>query len=302
VRFGVVITDQKWVTAADLATIDASRFATLNVVDHPSFPIPDPWTWLAWAAAKTSRVRLGTHVTGAPFHHPQNLARQVATVDLVSGGRAVLGIGTAYEHADFHPYGYSMPRFADRVAMLEECVTILKSLWTRESTTFEGQYYHLEGGAAFNPKPAQQPHPPIWVGLNTDGLALGAAVRCADGINTWQLGPAQLRPLIAAVRERCETAGRDPAGFAVTADVVFLRGGDKAGAETMAGRIAGMARSWGRSERVTQWDSGGVLHGSAAEMREQAAAFADLGVSELSVALSNIDDVRWFSDEVIAAM
>ncbi|MFN0093185.1 MAG: LLM class flavin-dependent oxidoreductase [Dehalococcoidia bacterium] len=299
-RFGIVTADQKWVTREALAAIDATRFTTLSVVDHPSFAIPDPWTWLAWAAGQTQRIRLGTHVTGAPFHHPQNLARQVATVDIVSGGRALLGIGTAYEHADFHPFGYAMPRFSERVAMLEECVTVLRSFWTQASTTFAGRFYHLEGGAAFNPKPLQQPHPPIWVGLNTDGLALKAAVRVADGLNTWQLGPGQLRDLIPAARAHCEAAGRDPATFAITADVVFLRDGDAAAADAMARRISGMARSWGRSERVTEWDAGGVLHGDAAQMRDQAAAFHLLGVEELSVSLSNLEDIRWFSDEVIA--
>lgn len=299
-RFGIVITDQKWVTAEALAAIDATRFATLNVVDHPSFAIPDPWTWLAWAAAGTTRIRLGTHVTGVPFHHPQNLARQVATVDVVSGGRAVLGLGTAYEHADFRPYGYAMPKFSDRVAMLEEAILVVKSLWTQESTRFDGRFFQFEGGAAFAPKPTQQPHPPIWVGLNTDGLALAAAARVADGINTWQLGPTQLETLIPAVRARREAAGRDPEAFAITADVVFLRDGDRAGAGAMAARIAGMARSWGRAERVTQWDDGGVLYGGAEQMLAQVDAFARLGVTELSLALSNLDDIRWFSDEVIA--
>ena len=298
-RFGIVITDQGWVDAAALRAIDGTGFATLNVVDHPSFPIADAWAWLAWAAGKTERIRLGTHVTGAPFHHPQNLARQVATVDVLSGGRAVLGIGTGYEHADFAPYGYAMPRFAARARLLEESVTIMKSLWTAESTTFAGEFFQLEGGATFAPKPVQPGGPPVWVGLNTAGLALKAAVRCADGINTWQLGPEQLGKLIPVAIDLCTAAGRDAAQFAITSDVLFAKGATADQAGRLAGRIAEMARGWGRSERVTQWDAGGVLYGDADEMVASVARFAVLGVSELSLAFTNLDDIEWFSAEVI---
>ena len=299
-NFGLVVTNQEWLTAEALAAVDATRFRTLSIVDHPAFPIPDPWTWLAYAAAKTTRVRLGTHVTGAPFHHPQNLARQVATVDILSGGRTTVGIGTGYEHGDFHPYGYVMLSFAGRVEQLEETVAIMKSLWTQDSTEYPGKYYHLAGGAAFAPKPVQKPCPPVLVGLNHAGLALKAAVRCADGLNTWQLGPAQLRELFPAVKLECMAAGRHFESFQLTSDVLFARGATTESAAELAGKVAGVARGWGRSEKATQWDAGGVLHGDATAMVEQARAFEALGVSELSLAMSSLDDIQWFSEEVIA--
>ena len=299
-NFGLVVTNQAWLDDSALAAMDASRFATLNIVDHPAFPIPDPWTWLAYAAARTQRIRLGTHVTGAPFHHPHNLARQVATVDLLSGGRTTVGIGTGYEHGDFHPYGYVMLSFAGRVEMMEETIAIMKSLWTEETTEYPGKYYHLAGGAAFAPRPVQQPHPPVIVGLNHAGLALKAAVRVADGVNSWQLGPEQLTELIPAVKLECMAAGRHFASFQLTSDVLFARGATRQAAGDLAGRVASMAQDWGRSEKVTRWDEGGVLHGDAAAMIEQARAFEALGVSELSVAMTNVDDIAWFSDEVIA--
>lgn len=298
-EFGIVVTNQGWVDDSALAAIDATAFRTLNIVDHPAFPIADPWTWLAYAAARTTRIRLGTHVTGAPFHHPQNLARQVATVDVLSGGRASLGIGTGYEHGDFRPFGYVMPGFADRVKLLEESITVMRSFWTREKTEFTGAFFQLEGGATFEPKPVQKPHPPVLVGLNTAGLALRAAIRCADGLNTWQLGPVQLAELFPTVRQWCAAAGREPASFVLTSDVLCARGATAEAAGALAGRIAGIARGWGRSEKVTQWDAGGVLYGDASAMVEQARAFETLGVAELSVALSNLDDIQWFSAEVI---
>jgi alkanesulfonate monooxygenase SsuD/methylene tetrahydromethanopterin reductase-like flavin-dependent oxidoreductase (luciferase family) len=185
--FGLVTTNQSWLTD-ELEALDGSGFDSLYVVDHPAFPIPDPWTWLAFASARTRRVRLGTHVTGAPFHPPTSLAKQVATVDRLSNGRAVLGIGTAYEHADFEPYGFPMLKFRERLAALAETLCILKSLWTRETTSFTGAHFTLPGEATFEPKPVQQPHPPILIGLNRHGEALRIAVEHA------RCGPTSRRP------------------------------------------------------------------------------------------------------------
>ena len=175
----------------------------------------------------------------------------------------------------------------------------MKSLWRAESTTFAGEFFQLEGGATFAPKPVRYGGPPVLVGLNTTGLALKAAVRCADGINTWQLGPEQLAELIAVAREHCARAGRDPADFAFTSDVVFAKGATVDEAGRLAGRIAEMARGGGRSARVTQWDASGVLCGDADEMAASVARFAAVGVTELSVAMTNVSDIEWFSGEVI---
>jgi len=299
VEFGIVATNQGWLDG-HWELLDGTRFTALYVVDHPSFPIPDPWTYLAFVAARTRRIRLGTHVTGAAFHHPTELAKQIATVDVLSGGRATLGIGTAYEHQDFAPYGFPMPSARVRREILEETIILLKSLWTRESTAFDGLHFCYEGGAAFAPKPVQHPHPPIIVGVNTPGALLRLAVRHATGINTWQLGPAQVAALRAALAGECESSGRAPDSVRLTADVLLARGADEAGARTLAAEIAAMARSWGRSAAATRWDAAGVLFGDAAAMREQVRQFAAVGVSELSVAINGVDDLVWFSDNVIA--
>jgi alkanesulfonate monooxygenase SsuD/methylene tetrahydromethanopterin reductase-like flavin-dependent oxidoreductase (luciferase family) len=290
-----------WLTD-QFADLDASAFDALYVVDHPAFPTPDPWTWLAHAAARTSRVRLGTHVTGAPFHHPTTLAKQVATVDRLSGGRAVLGIGAGYEHADFEPYGFPMLPFAERLAALEETICILDSLWTRETTSFTGRHYRLQGEASFGPKPVQRPRPPIVIGLNRQGEALRIAVEHADGINTWQLGPGQVAALRPHVENACERAGRDPATLALTSDTLFARDADRAAAEQLATSLRDAARSWGRSASVTDWDAGGVLYGDADGMAEQALRFAEIGVAELAVAIHDIEDLHWFSERVIAPL
>ena len=297
-KFGLVATSNGALTDR-LADLDDLRFDAFYVVDHPSIAAPDAWTYLAWVAAQTKRLRLGTHVTGMPFHRPLELAKQVATVDVLSGGRAVLGIGTAYEHADFEPYGFEMLDFHGRLGQLDQGIRILKSFWTEETTEFAGEHYRLEGGATFAPKPVQQPHPPIVVGLNRRGGILRLAARHADVINTWQLGPAQVAELAEHAADACEAAGRDPATLAMTSDVILARGQTQDAADQIAGGIAQMARGWGRSEKVTQWDHSGVLFGDADNMREQVAAFAAVGVSEVAISASDFDDIAWFSEHVI---
>jgi len=297
-NFSMVTTNQDWLSS-ELSKLDATGFEAVYVVDHPSFPIADPWTWLAFAAARTSRIRLGTHVTGAPFHHPAQLARQVATVDRLSGGRAVLGIGTAYEHQDFAPYGHEMSPFGDRLMRLEEALRIVRSLWTQERTEFSGRHFTLSGGATFEPKPLQAPNPPIIVGLNRQGGALRIAAELADGINTWQLGPRQIAELGPHIERACESVSRDVSSLRITSDVLFARGADRSGADALAAAVRDLARSWGRSEKVTDWDAGGILFGDADTMAEQALLFRDAGVSELTVAFNHMDEVLWFDENVV---
>ena len=298
-KFGLVATGGGALNDT-IGEVDKLGFETFNVVDHPSFDQPDAWTYLAWVAGQTQHMRLGTHVTGMPFRPPFQLAKQVVTVDTLSNGRAVLGIGTAYEHADFEPYGFEMLDFLGRIDQLEEGIQVLKSLWTRETTEFDGKHYRLEGGATFSPKPVQQPHPPIIVGLNRRGALLRLAARQADAINTWQLGPAQVAELAEHARAACDDIGRDPTTLALTSDVILARGQTREAADQIAGGIAQMARGWGRSELVTQWNHSGVLFGDGDNMLEQVAAFAEVGVEEVAISSSDFDDIAWFSENVIA--
>jgi alkanesulfonate monooxygenase SsuD/methylene tetrahydromethanopterin reductase-like flavin-dependent oxidoreductase (luciferase family) len=298
VRLSIIITNQDWATP-HLAEIDATRLHGLYIADHPSFPVTDSWSWLAYAAAKTSRIRLGTHVTGAPFHHPTRLAKQVATVDVLSGGRALLGLGTAYEHQDFAPYGFAMPDFAGRVAALEETIVLVRRMFSGEIDGFAGRFHRYAGKAEFSPRPVRGAVP-IWVGLNKPGAVLRVAARHADAINTWQLSPTQVAQLRAPLADAVGAAGRPEGAVALTCDVVLARGADARTAEQVAHRIRDMARGWGRAESVTDWNAGGVLSGDGDAMCEQLARFAEVGCSEVTVAVANIDDVRWLDEHVAA--
>jgi alkanesulfonate monooxygenase SsuD/methylene tetrahydromethanopterin reductase-like flavin-dependent oxidoreductase (luciferase family) len=297
-KLSIIITNQDWATP-HLAEIDATALHGLYIADHPSFPVTDSWSWLAYAAAKTSRIQLGTHVTGAPFHHPTRLAKQVASVDVLSNGRAVLGLGTAYEHQDFLPYGFTMSDFQGRVANLEETILLLRQLFTGAIDGFAGRFHRYEGKAEFAPRPVRG-SVPIWIGLNKPGAVMRVAARVADAINTWQLSPAQVAQLRAPLAEAVGEAGRRADAVALTCDLVLARNADSRAAERIAHGIRDMARGWGRKEAVTDWNAGGVLHGDGDAMCEQLGRFAEVGCSEVTVAVADIEDVRWLHANVAA--
>ena len=211
-KLSIIITAQDW-AGEHLQTLDESHFHALYIADHPSFSTTDSWSWLAYAAGQTERIWLGTHVTGASFHHPARLAKQVTTVVNLSNGRAVLGLGTGYEVQDYQPYGFKMPPFKDRVNYMEETID-----------GFDGQHFSYEGAADFAPLPIQRPNPPIIIGLNMAGLAMQVAAKHADGINTWQLGLKAVAAIRGPLADAVIAAGRSPNDLALTCDLLMAPG------------------------------------------------------------------------------
>jgi alkanesulfonate monooxygenase SsuD/methylene tetrahydromethanopterin reductase-like flavin-dependent oxidoreductase (luciferase family) len=171
----------------------------------------ETWTTLSACLAQTSRVRGGTMVTSNSFRHPVILARMATTVDLISGGRLILGLGAGNEAFEYETYGLEFPPPRERVDRLEEACRILKAAWSGEPTTFAGRYYRLSE-ATFAPLPAQRPHPTLILGVKGD-RALGVAVRHADEWN-WnrsQSGTSEFLERMDRLDELCRAAGRDPA-------------------------------------------------------------------------------------------
>ncbi len=148
-----------------------------SVVDHYW---PSPLPVLAGFATRTSRVRLGTDILVAPFYHPVRLAEDIALLDVMSGGRMVLGTAIGYKPDEFSLYGAEMSK---RGARFEEQLAIVKGLWTRERFSFTGAYYRVEG--RLEPKPVTKPHPPIWIG-GWGEITLRRAATLADN---WIPGP-----------------------------------------------------------------------------------------------------------------
>jgi probable F420-dependent oxidoreductase len=185
-----------------------------SVVDHYW---PAPLTVLAGFATRTSRVVLGTDIIVAPFYHPTRLAEEVTMLDIMSGGRFVLGIAIGYKPDEFALYGADLDR---RGARFEEQLAVMKGLWTQEQLSFKGAFYQVEG--KLEPRPLTPPHPPVWIGGWGD-ITLRRAAALADN---WIPGPtAELGRLIAGKRaflaNRAAAGRAAPTEWPLTRDVII---------------------------------------------------------------------------------
>jgi F420-dependent oxidoreductase-like protein len=221
IRFGIQTPQQhgSWSEMLSLwQEVDALGFDSAWVFDHflpifsdPTGPCLEGWTALAALAMASKHVRVGVMVTGNTYRHPAVLAKMATTVDIVSGGRLILGIGAGWFELEHRSYGMPFPHVGERLTRLEESLQIVTRLWTEERVTFSGRYYQLQD-AVFNPKPLQQPHPPILVGAGGERIALGIVARHANMWNAFG-SPEVFRHKIMRLAEHCQRIGRDPAAI-----------------------------------------------------------------------------------------
>jgi probable F420-dependent oxidoreductase len=175
----------------------------------------DCFTVLALLVPVTEKVRLGTSVTIIPYRHPLEMARMVATLDVVSGGRIIFGAGVGWMAEEFQLLGVP---YEQRASRTREYLSVMKEVWTKETPRFSGKYVQIERDLHFAPKPIQKPHPPIWIGGETTP-ALKRVVEFGDG---WHLGPIALeevKPKFAQLRELMAAAGRDFSTLEITSMV-----------------------------------------------------------------------------------
>jgi len=184
-------------------------WVTNNTLDHAG--CFDSLTLLTYAAAITTTIRVGVSVLVLPVYNPIHVAHQVATLDYLSGGRAVLGVGLGREQ---HYAAFQIPR-ERRVRRFLEEVELMKALWTQPKVTYRGQIFQLEDGV-MGPKPVQKPHPPVWLGGgHPDALRRAAAI--ADGwMGAGGSTSAAFGKSVPLVRAALEKAGRDPASFPIS--------------------------------------------------------------------------------------
>lgn len=175
-------------------------------------PIPDPVVSLAYAAALTRRIKLATGVLILPQRHPAYVAKEFATLDVLSGGRAILGVGIGWLHEEFAAVGVP---FRERAARTEESIRALRSLWKGEPEAFEGRFYRW-GPVQSHPKPVQPGGVPIVIGGHVDNAARRAA-RYGDGFFPVRGDAGRIAELQRLLREECATIGRDPAEIEITA-------------------------------------------------------------------------------------
>jgi F420-dependent oxidoreductase-like protein len=214
-RFGVTLPQIKrsWDETRAVATLaDALGFHSVWVCDHlygvplPGLPIYEAWSLLAAVAPLTERVELGTLVTPPFFRNPAVLAKQIATIDHVSNGRVIAGLGSGWFEAEFQGYGCEFPPLAERMQALEESVQILRGLWTQEKTTLAGRHFSVKD-AVCEPKPLRRT--PILIGGGGEKRLMGIAARHADVWNNLAVFQPVLGAKVEALKRRCGEVGRD---------------------------------------------------------------------------------------------
>ncbi|HET6953293.1 MAG TPA: TIGR03560 family F420-dependent LLM class oxidoreductase [Acidimicrobiales bacterium] len=272
---------------------EATGWDGVWIADHFMANSPDPGPMLEAGslagalAAAVDRVRIGTLVYGNTYRHPAVVANMAATVDQVSGGRFVLGVGAGWQVNEHEQYGIPLPPVGERVERFAEAVEVMRRLLDQPSTSFAGNHYRLTG-ARCDPKPVQQPLP-ILVGASGDRM-LGITARFADEWNCWGL-PDRIAERAAVLDRACEKAGRDPDDIARSAQALVFFTDDAA-----------------EADRLAQSLPRPVMAGTPERLRDVLAAYAEAGLDEFIVpdftfgsGAAEIAALDRFSEDVAAA-
>jgi F420-dependent oxidoreductase-like protein len=185
------------------------HFHQISPVGKQEDPMLEGWTTISVLAGLTSRIKLGTLVTGIIYRHPSVLAKMGATLDVLSKGRLFMGIGAAWNQEESLAYGIPFFPNKERLLRLEEAIQIIRKMWTEEepAATFNGKYYQINN-AYCNPKPIQKPSPPIMIGGSGERYTLKIIAKYADACNLFGSTETVKRKL-SILREHCKSVGRD---------------------------------------------------------------------------------------------
>ena len=305
VRFGVTLPQIKrgWQEAREAALeFDRLGYDSVWVCDHlygvplPTLPIFEAWSELAAVAAITERVQLGTLVTPPFFRNPAVLAKQIATIDHISNGRTIVGLGAGWFEAEFKGYGCTFPSLRERMLALNEAAVILKRMWSEQKVTFHGEYFTVED-VVCEPKPLRRP--PILIGGGGERVLMGIVARHADIWNNLAVFQHQLGEKVEALRRRCDEVGRDFGSIEVSQQCVVVIGEDEEQARV----------SLEKAKKIYGGHMGGELEehgiwGSPDAVIEKIERHRELGCSLFCIEFFGRDTripARLFADKVMPA-
>jgi F420-dependent oxidoreductase-like protein len=244
----------------------------------------ESYTLLGGIAARTTQVRLGALVTGVTYRNPALLAKMVTTLDIVSSGRAVLGIGSAWNEDEHRGYGFDFPPTGDRFERLEEALQICRAMFREESQSFSGKHYRIEE-ALNSPRPIQPGGPPILIGGSGERKTLRLVARYADGCNLFG-DAATVKHKLDVLRKHCEDVGRDPAEITKTrlGGLIIAPTHEEAerrGEELKAAR--GLTDEWYRASQIV---------GDPEEVAEKVQGLLDAGLDGVIFNMWRVQDLE----------
>ncbi|MGN6377925.1 MAG: LLM class F420-dependent oxidoreductase [Gaiellales bacterium] len=277
---------------ADIAvTAEESGFDSVWVMDHfyqiavngPSeHPMLEAYTLLAGVAARTRQVSLGGMVTGVTYRNPAMLAKIVTTLDIVSSGRAILGIGAAWNDEEHRGYGFEFPPLKERFERLEDALQICRAMFTETEATVHGRHHHVERALNY-PRPIRPGGPPILVGGSGERKTIPLLARYADACNFF--GDVDtVRHKVDVLERSCEEIGRDPAEITKTRLGSLVIADSSASAERKAESLLAAGLPPARLSTAVRGDPDAVL--------EQVDAFLEAGMDGLLFNLPDVYDLE----------
>jgi F420-dependent oxidoreductase-like protein len=253
------------------------HFRQIRSVGRPWEDIPEPYSTLGYLAGVTTTIRLGCLVTSVTHRHPAVLAQMIAALDVLSGGRAVCGLGIGWDEEEHNSFGIPFPDVPTRYEMLEESVDILRLMWGKGTPEYKGKHFQADSLACY-PRPVQDPVP-ILIGGSGEKKTLKLVARLADAANV--LGtPERVAHKVGVLREHCEAVGRDVEDIEVTHLVNAITAHDRAGLRAQVDQVRPAAVSF---EEFVNRNNGAL----PADLRALFAAYSDAGANHSIVSLPN---------------
>jgi F420-dependent oxidoreductase-like protein len=252
----------------------------LSVFTDPARGSLDAWATLAGLAAITERIRLGTLVSPVTFRHPSVLAKQVTTVDHISGGRVELGIGAGWHVPEHRAYGFDYPEDQVRMELLGEQLEIVHRSWSEAPLSFEGRHYRLENLHAL-PRPMQDPHPPVIVGGHAGRRSAALAARWADEYNTVFATPEGCAGMRERVADAWQAEGRDPDTLRFSLMTGSVVGEDRAELLERARAVMSTTRESGDPEAFLRERAGSWVVGTVDQAGERLRELEGAGVDRV---------------------
>jgi alkanesulfonate monooxygenase SsuD/methylene tetrahydromethanopterin reductase-like flavin-dependent oxidoreductase (luciferase family) len=290
-----------WTAAEELGYDSAWLYDHFHSLGNINAPCLEAWTTLSALATLTKRVKIGTMTTCVSYRQPTLLAKMGATVDVISNGRLILGIGAGWYKDEYLAYGYEYPSDRTRVRSLKEALIVIDKLWTEDRSSFDGEFYKVHDAICL-PKPIQKPRPQILVGISKGKRTMPyLASRYADGFNTPNNSPSECTEILQAADKFWKKTGKASTGQTKSRQGFVLIGDSKSQVENTISKVA-KARGQSQTEFLKSAEERGFVVGQPDHVTQSLRKFKDLGFNSFITIFPNDTEIRpleIFRDKVI---
>jgi len=272
------------------------HFHQIQFVGKPEDPMLEGWTVLSMLAGITTKIKLGTLVTGIIYRYPSVLAKIASTLDVLSKGRLFMGLGAAWNEQESLAYGINFPSNQERLLRLEETIQIIRKMWTEEPcASFNGKYFQVIN-AYCNPKPIQKPSPPILVGGSGERKTLKIVAKYADACNLFG-STESIKKKLDILKEHCKSVGRDFDSILKTKlGTIVLDNNREAAKDRIEENFRGVPE-----EQIKEF----VIYGTPEDILKQIEALQQAGIQYLIVNLEpsrELEALDTFANKIINKM